>query len=51
MWYIPIATHLNSLILREGISKSIRSRLNIRKCVATLRGTFFGVFLFGNTLF
>ena len=36
---------LISLILRSGIGKNTHSRLNIRKCVATLRGAFFGVFL------
>lgn len=39
--------------IKEWIGKNVHSHLNIRKCVATLRGAFFGalsmgaLFLFG----
>lgn len=38
-------------MLRSGIGKNVHSHLNIRKCVATLRGAFFGVFLNGTRSF
>lgn len=38
-------------MLRSYICKNVYSRLNIGKCVATLRDTFFGVFLSGTRFF
>lgn len=43
--YVVYATRLNVIILRSGIGKKVCSRLNIRKCAATLGSAFFGVLL------
>lgn len=38
-------------MLRSIIGKNVHSRLNIRKCVATLKGAFFGMLLNGTRVF